>query len=780
MVTIRIKIYHRLSGHQLSYHQTFDGGEYKIRYTEYMKIMVDNVHAIDYNTLSIISEYERQHNGEWTDEDVSWFEVCNNNDDYDRYDNEEQSKYLLNHIDLNKYQLIFLTDDSMNSITDEDSSFYSPSLYYDQIFYADVRNCDEKISNQISSLFQHIEILNKRFEAFKLSIEDRKQKAQSEIESLQQIKQRKIYEFFRTAIIEGNISYNMIIPEYGKTPLELAIQNDDFDLLTLLCENIGETFCLSEKYIKRSQTVFGAEEDNRAFKSLYNRKKTIIQDCVYLLICHNNDAKLYQFLRDLLNYQDQIYSVSESTYTDIHVAYFIMLIVKCNLDECFKYLYKILSEKESIRQRFCMEVEFILASKNGKDNLRKDKKYSDMLSFLSLYDNCNLLSSVCNSIKKILLCAIQVAENDNEDNYVDLGLPSGTKWRSHSVGYLMPHYSMDIPCVSYDNITDLSECTKKNTIEVLFNGKYDFPEVEDFQELLKYCDWHWQKEMFLDNGNYRLGGYEVVGKNGNRLFLRAAGYKDENDIIQECKNGFYWTNTKDELHSNNPISFAFDGLGKFTNFITGSIKDNVMILPIMRSSSSLTYKDMLEQGKEEDLNPYITEYESLHSVIDEHGFCYTADEKKLIKCPKNINIEKYSVKGGVKVLGLHAFGHCKSLKEIDLPNSLIIIGNGAFTLCSNLYKIQLPNSVKKIEKYAFMGCKALESIIIPENVTSIGNAAFWNCVSLQTVTLNCRLTYIGEGVFRDCVSLKEIRVPKELLFNYRQLLPNFSDILVGK
>lgn len=779
MITVRIKIYHRLSGHQLSYHQTFDGGEYKNRYTEYMKIMIDNVNAIDYNTLSILSEYERKHNGEWTDDDVSWFEVCNN-DDYDRYDDEQQSKELLNHINQNEYKFIFYTNNDKDSNIVEDSSFFSPSQFYDQVFYANVRNCEVNFTNQISSLNKQIEILSKRLEAFKLSVEDRKQKIHSEIETLQLEKLRKRFDLFRDAIMGGKLSCNMIIPEYGKYPLELAMQYDDIDLFFFLCNNVGETLCLSEKYIKQSNTIFGAEEGNNAFISLYNHNNLVIQDCLYFLICHKENEKLYLFLKYLLSYKEIIRSVSESAFTDIHVAYFIMLLINCNLEDCLNYLYSLFSERESIKQRFCMELEYLLTDKSGKDRLRKDKKYCDMLPFLSIYDNFDLINSVSGDVKTLILTTLHMTPNNNEEDFVDLGLPSGTKWLNRSIGYLMPRYCLNVPSTSYNTITNLSEFTNMNTIEILFGKKYDFPEVEDFQELLKYCDWHWQKEGFLDNGGYRLGGYEVIGKNGNRLFLRAAGYIDENGKIQESKDGFYWTNTKDELKSDSPICFVFDRLGKFTNFVTGSNRDNVMIIPIMRSKTGLPFKDLLEQGKEEDLNSHITMYENDRSHIDEYGVRYTADEKKLIRCPKNIDVEKYIVKEGVKVLGLQAFGFCKSLNMIVLPNSLVNIGNGAFNMCSKLKYVHIPDKVKEIGRHAFVGCKSLESIIIPENVTSIGNAAFWNCSSLQTVILRSNQTNIGENVFRDCVSLKEIQVPKESLLKYRQLMPEVSDIIIEK
>jgi hypothetical protein len=50
---------------------------------------------------------------------------------------------------------------------------------------------------------------------------------------------------------------------------------------------------------------------------------------------------------------------------------------------------------------------------------------------------------------------------------------------------------------------------------------------------------------------------------------------------------------------------------------------------------------------------------------------------------------------------------------------------GAFTIL---------DSVTSIEEWAFGGCRNLASVIIPNSVTSIGGAAFSGCTSLASVT----------------------------------------------
>lgn len=85
-------------------------------------------------------------------------------------------------------------------------------------------------------------------------------------------------------------------------------------------------------------------------------------------------------------------------------------------------------------------------------------------------------------------------KKDAQNSYVDLGLPSGTKWKSaNEIGNGSGFYTFD------DAVST-------------FGSK--LPTKEQFEELRTHCIWEWQSS----------GGYKVTGANGNNIFLPAAGF----------------------------------------------------------------------------------------------------------------------------------------------------------------------------------------------------------------------------------------------------------------
>ena len=100
--------------------------------------------------------------------------------------------------------------------------------------------------------------------------------------------------------------------------------------------------------------------------------------------------------------------------------------------------------------------------------------------------------------------------------YVDLGLPSGTKWKSvNETGGYNGFYTFD-EAVS------------------LFGDK--LPTKEQMEELIDLCTWTWQN-----------GGYKVTGTNGNSIDLPAAGSRDcDGNVDCVGAHGSYWTSTPSE------------------------------------------------------------------------------------------------------------------------------------------------------------------------------------------------------------------------------------------
>ena len=115
------------------------------------------------------------------------------------------------------------------------------------------------------------------------------------------------------------------------------------------------------------------------------------------------------------------------------------------------------------------------------------------------------------------------SEETNSEEYVDLGLPSGTKWKT--MNETNPNDEHDF--YTYD------EAVEK------FGDK--LPTKEQFQELIDNCTLSLDYAIY---GHSVIGGYPVVGKNGNSIFLPAAGIRScDGNVFYDGSCGFYWSST---------------------------------------------------------------------------------------------------------------------------------------------------------------------------------------------------------------------------------------------
>ena len=102
------------------------------------------------------------------------------------------------------------------------------------------------------------------------------------------------------------------------------------------------------------------------------------------------------------------------------------------------------------------------------------------------------------------------------DEYVDLGLPSGTKWKLanevNAADTMYDFYTYDEAVAAFEDA---------------------LPTKGQVQELKDGCQWSW-------TGN----GYRVTGPNGNSIVLPAAGSRGcDGDIYDVGSYGYYWTAT---------------------------------------------------------------------------------------------------------------------------------------------------------------------------------------------------------------------------------------------
>ena len=150
---------------------------------------------------------------------------------------------------------------------------------------------------------------------------------------------------------------------------------------------------------------------------------------------------------------------------------------------------------------------------------------------LEVHLGCLILRTMSTDNKKPIAVSFdrtEIFDIEPENFYgVDLGLPSGRLWASMNVG---AHAEEDAGLsMNFDTA---------NAIK--FQGSWHVPSPEDFKELYHNTKSEWTTR----NG---IPGRTFTGKNGNSIFLPAAGYTwfdDEESgttLIGRGSNGIYWS-----------------------------------------------------------------------------------------------------------------------------------------------------------------------------------------------------------------------------------------------
>ena len=117
---------------------------------------------------------------------------------------------------------------------------------------------------------------------------------------------------------------------------------------------------------------------------------------------------------------------------------------------------------------------------------------------------------------------------------------------------------------------------------------------------------------------------------------------------------------------------------------------------------------------------------------------------------------------GVLEIGKMSFRNCDSLESVVIPNSVTSMGKEAFRACNGLKNLVIGDGITTIEDWAFYNCNVLTDLTIGKNVKTIGNTAFCYCESLTNVEIPDGVTTIEEHAFSWCIQLKNIVIPNSV------------------
>jgi hypothetical protein len=113
----------------------------------------------------------------------------------------------------------------------------------------------------------------------------------------------------------------------------------------------------------------------------------------------------------------------------------------------------------------------------------------------------------------------------------------------------------------------------------------------------------------------------------------------------------------------------------------------------------------------------------------------------------------------MRVIQDFAFGGCRELMRIEIPNGVEYLGNHIFNGCLCLKSILLPSSLKKVEEYAFpdnfttLFDKSSGVKLISDCLLSQSNELLWISAHTEELRLPEYVTYKNETckTYHDCI-----------------------------
>lgn len=273
--------------------------------------------------------------------------------------------------------------------------------------------------------------------------------------------------------------------------------------------------------------------------------------------------------------------------------------------------------------------------------------------------------------------------------------------------------------------------------------------------------------------------YELTNVNGEHTISAEFEKKKYRiTVASNSDNGTIEARTAEEQIENNQVFYVVEYGDEITFFITPDFGYEIKEVKVdnvsMGAVASYTFKNIdedytivaifeeiptqgvLEGNIQLGENVYATIYEDNSCIIYGIGAMYNEGEEGFKEGQfgeYTTQINKVTIKTGVKNIGDSLFKGCTNLESIELSNTVESFGTNAFADCSKLANIEIPETMEEIKDGTFYNCSSLERIVIPDSIIRIGNDAFNGCYAMETKTLSKNLQEIGDRAFKDCRGL---------------------------
>ena len=187
--------------------------------------------------------------------------------------------------------------------------------------------------------------------------------------------------------------------------------------------------------------------------------------------------------------------------------------------------------------------------------------------------------------------SVTVTNTHNGYEYVNLGLPSGTKWANYNIGANVPHeygdyfawgetetketYTRSNSSTFGKEIGEISGNPEYDAARAIWGKEWRLPTFEEIRELEEYCTINETTVGGID-------GVRVTGPSGQSIFLPYSGRKASSETIHQIGTmGRYWSSL--DLNINFAASIGLgDGYSTLTVSNDGYKYEGCSIRPVWK------------------------------------------------------------------------------------------------------------------------------------------------------------------------------------------------------